>query len=168
MPTATARFVRPGAKRVNCTSSNNSLLAASFKNTDNTIAIVIVNNTNSAQTLTVSGAGADLYQWTSSNSSRDNSRGKVNAESVQIESNTLATVYTKSTFLWEENKDKTSIRLPPRSIVPAANLSGAHPKNQVLLRANGRAVGTRPAGPGIYLVRAGDSNELTRTIHLNK
>lgn len=48
-----ARFVRPGARRILCSSTNDWLEAAAFLNRDGTVAIVVLNRTDSAQSYTV-------------------------------------------------------------------------------------------------------------------
>ena len=41
-----SKFIRPGAKRIACVSSSNSLLTTAFKNTDGSLAIVIMNSSD--------------------------------------------------------------------------------------------------------------------------
>ncbi len=40
-----SRFIRPGAKRIICSSNKDQLLATAFLNPDNTVAVVILNRT---------------------------------------------------------------------------------------------------------------------------
>ena len=44
-----SRFIKPGAKRIACTSNNDNLLAGGFINPDGKIAVVVYNARNSDQ-----------------------------------------------------------------------------------------------------------------------
>ncbi|THU35841.1 glycosyl hydrolase [Niastella caeni] len=41
-----SKFIRPGAKRIACSATNDKLLATAFRNTDGTIAVVVMNKTD--------------------------------------------------------------------------------------------------------------------------
>jgi len=41
-----SKFIRPGAKRINASSNRTGILTTAFKNTDGTIAVVVMNNTD--------------------------------------------------------------------------------------------------------------------------
>jgi glucosylceramidase len=41
-----SRFIRPGARRIVCSSNNDRLLATAFLNPDHTISIVVLNESN--------------------------------------------------------------------------------------------------------------------------
>jgi glucosylceramidase len=41
-----SKFIRPGAKRISCSNSRSALLATAFKNTDGSVAVVVMNETD--------------------------------------------------------------------------------------------------------------------------
>jgi O-glycosyl hydrolase len=52
-----SRFVRPGAVRVSATTTTTGLQTSAFKNTDGTVAVVIINTGSSAQTAAIAISG---------------------------------------------------------------------------------------------------------------
>ncbi|HEV7622384.1 MAG TPA: glycoside hydrolase family 30 beta sandwich domain-containing protein, partial [Flavisolibacter sp.] len=45
-----SKFIRPGAKRIASSANRDALLTTAFKNTDGTIAVVVMNNTDKKMT----------------------------------------------------------------------------------------------------------------------
>ena len=52
-----SRFIRPGAVRISATSSNSGVDISAFKNTDGSVAIVVLNNNSSSDTVNYSMSG---------------------------------------------------------------------------------------------------------------
>jgi len=55
-----ARFVRPGARRVECSSGHDRLDATAFKNPDSSIVVVVLNRTESVQTFALGVDGREV------------------------------------------------------------------------------------------------------------
>ena len=55
-----SRYVRPGALRVAATSGSSSLLATAFKNTDDTVSVLVINTATSSQAILISVSGGSF------------------------------------------------------------------------------------------------------------
>jgi len=91
-----ARFVRPGAKALQTSANDSTLLCTAYTNAaENSFTIVIINSGAAASTIALSGAGlpADFHRFESTSSEKCADKGVVTGTSVTVPAGSVTTLY---------------------------------------------------------------------------
>lgn len=93
-----ARFARPGAQRIGCSSDQTTLWATAYKNSDNTYAVVLINTATTATTATISGAGlpTNWQRYESAGTLNCSHTGQVGSTNVAVPASGVVTLYSGS------------------------------------------------------------------------
>lgn len=119
-----ARFVRPGAVMLTCTSSPSGVWATAFRNTDNTYALVLI-NTGSATTLDITGTGSatTFQKYESSGTNRVAHMGSVGTSGVALAGNSVTTLFSGSAISAIGYRTRTpQARVSPEELAVSAQV----------------------------------------------